>query len=419
MGINRLSYHFSCLLIIAFSCSLLAQETVSSSRFFSAALSDPQLDLHEKKLDYLKNTSHDLPFMEELSFRTETDEWDISRQEYTVRLDFNPKRERRSQKNYHQSTILAAESGRSTLIQNSLEDKYALWIEYFFYQKEKDIRKEELLILKDKFNVVGILAKTTGKYDLGDLIRIENDMDEMESSIQELELRMKELEMIVEDDLSASSAIPLNVANFISLSNLKNILDSLSNDVSSNPQFDIIEGDMAMKVAELDLEKAKNKKLLDFVQMKYAGDGNNTPYGREWSIGMGLNIPVKNSDILDIREIELEQLENQNAWDMAKIELEKRIQDRKRKMNSLFQQHNLLLQQQADHEKNYSLDHYTKTGTDPMVALKIKETQLEKQRDILDIEADIYFYYLDLLDYSGKLVSIPYVNYLTDTLERF
>jgi hypothetical protein len=385
----------------------------------SKALVGTQLDLHEKKLDYLKNTSHDLPLMEEVSFRTETDEWDIRRQEYAVRLDFNTKRERSSQKSYHQSTILAADSNRGMLIQNSLEDKYALWIEYFFYQKEKDIRQQELLILKDKFNVIGILAKTTGKYDLADLIRIENDMDNMESGIQKLELRMKELEMIVEDDLSTSSTITLDVANFIMLSNVKNMLDSLSNDASANPQLDIIEGDMAMNIAELDLEKAKNKKLLDFVQMKYAGDGSNTPYGREWSVGLALNIPIKNSDILDIREIELKQLEIQNDWDIAKLELEKRIQDRRRKLNSLFQQHELLLQQQAEHEQNYSLDYYTKTGTDPMVALKIKETQLEKQRDILDVEADIYFYYLDLLDYSGKLVTIPYVNYLTNTLERF
>lgn len=419
MRANWISYHFCCWLLMGFSCSLLAQETVSSSRFFSKAMSDIQLELHERKLDYLKNTSHDLPFMEEISFRTETDEWDIRRQEYTVRLDFNPKRERRSQKNYHQSTILAAGSGRNLLIQNSLEDKYALWIEYFFYQKEKDIRQQELLILKDKFNVVGILAKTTAKYDLADLIRIEDDMDDMEGSIQELDLRMKELEMIVEDELSASSVITLEMMDFISLSNMKNVLDSLPNDASLHPRLDIIMGDMAMNAAELDLEKAKNKKLLDFVQMKYAGEGSNTPYGREWSIGMGLNIPVKNSDILDIREIELKQLESQNAWDMAKLELEKRIQDRKRKINSLFQQHELLLQQQIDHEKNYSLDHYTQTGTDPMVALKIKETQLEKQRDILDVEADIYFYYLDLLDYSGKLVAVPYVNYLTNTLERY
>lgn len=419
MLVKDLSYYFYCILIIMSPHFLSAQETVSSSRFFAAALLDPQLDFHEKKLNYLKNTSHELPLLEGVNFRTETDEWDIRRQEYMVRVDFNTKRERRSQRNYHQSTILAADSDRGILIQNSLEDKYALWISYFFYQKEKEIRKQELLVLEDKLNIAGLLAKTTGRYDLADLIRIEEDMDNMEASIQELDLQMKELEMIVADDISASSVISLGITDFISLSNLRNVLATLPDSANLNPRLDIIEGDMAMNTAELELEKARSKKLLDFVQIKYAGRGSNTPYGREWSIGMGMNIPVKNSDILDIREIELEQLENQNAWEMAKLELEKRIQDRRRKIDTLFLRHELLLKQQADHEKNYSLDRYTQTGTDPMVALKIKETQLEKQRDILDIEADIYFYYLDILDYSGKLVATPYINYLTNDLKGF
>lgn len=396
-----------------------SSQTISSSQFLEKAISDPRLDYHEKKMDYLKNTSHELPVTESLEFRTETDEFDIRRQEYMFRMDFNTKRERKAQRAFHQSTILATDLEKDLIIKDNLEDNYQIWTNYYFYQKEIDFRKEELLVLEDKFKVAGILAKTTGKYDLGDLIRIEDDIDDIKSDIHQLETQMGYVKKIIGDVIEDSESATLDFSNFISLEKINTVLNTLPNEIVTDPDMDILQASIMKDNAEINLEKAQGQKLLDFVQMKYSGRGENTPYGREWSFGLGINIPIKNSDILDIKELELSKLESEESIERIRLRAKERILDRKRKIEMLFEQYDLLVQQLAENEKNYSLEHYAKTGTDPLVLLQIKESQLRRKRAILNVEEDIYMMYLDLMDLTGKMIEQPFVNYLSEGLDNF
>lgn len=435
MSTKDLLFRLSCGIIpflwLFFLNPVQGQKTVTSSQLFAKVLTNPQLDLYERKMNYLENTSHDLPVVEEVIFRTETDEFRLQRQEYTARLKFNSKAERNAQKQFHQTTITAEKSTKNNILLSHLSEKYELWTSYYFYENEKKIREQELEILKDKFKVIGILAKTTGKYDLADLIRVESNLDELEQDILELELRMNYIIEKVGETIKIYRSISLDFSNFISLETLrKTVMDLISpertleaidteSNINNHPDFNIIQGEINTTLAEIELEKAKQKKILDFVQLKYAGRNENTPYSREWSVGVGIKIPVKNSDILDIRSLELEQLESENELEINKLETKKRIEDRNAKIQILWNQRNLLTRQLAAYQKNYSLEHYAKTGTDLLVLLEIKENELKKKRSLLNIEEDIYFYYLDILELTGKMVEIPFVNYLSEDLKSF
>lgn len=422
-------YLLSLLFLGLFLNPLEGQKTVSSSELFSKILADPILDLYERKMDYLENTPHDLPVLEEAAFRTETDEFKLSRQEYTARFKFNSRAERRAQKQFHQSTINAEKGSRNNILLENLADKYELWTSYYFYQNEKIIREQELEILKDKFKVISILAKTTGKYDVADLIRIENDLDGLENDIFELNAEMRYISERISKDMKIYSSILLDTTDFItleslrktlmSLNSLERTLENITDQKLNHPDLNTIAGDINQTLAEIELEKAKQNKILDFVQLKYAGRDEDTPYSREWSIGLGLKIPIKNSDILDIRSLELDQLESEQELEIRKSEIEKRVEDRNAKIQILFAQRNLLIQQLVEHKENYSLENYAKIGTDPLVLLEIKESQLRKERTILNIEEDIYFYYLDILKTSGKMIEMPFVNYLSEDLGSF
>ena len=51
--------------------TLPAQHTISTDEFLRTALNDQNLLLHQQQLDFLKNTDYELPWAQELEFRTE------------------------------------------------------------------------------------------------------------------------------------------------------------------------------------------------------------------------------------------------------------------------------------------------------------------------------------------------------------
>lgn len=413
------AYLYSICLLVFVINDLKGQDKITSSQFFLRVLIDPKLDMYEGKMNYLENTSHRLPVLEEINLRTETDEFRPTKQEYTARFEFNSRAARQAQNRFHQSTIFKEKAEINNIFLDNLSRKYQLWTEYHFYKNEKDIQNEKLAVLKDKLKVIGILAKTTGKYDVADLIRIEEDLDKLEQRIFELDSRMNYYSKLVAQTLKTNESIVLDNSNFITLKTLKQTVKSLLLIENTHPDLNIIAKETNQIQAEIALEKANSKKILDFVQFKYGGTDKDVPHVQEWSLGVGLKIPVKNSDILDIRSLELEELESKNELKIRSIELRKRIEDRNAKIQMLFRERDLLAKQLKEYQENYDLEHYAKTGTDPLVLLKIKEIELQKKRAILTIEKDIYFYYLDILELTGKMSEMPFVNYLSEDLHIF
>jgi len=369
--------------------------------------------------DFLKNTNHKLPFTEAVQFRTQTDEFDIRRHEYSVRMDFNTKAERKAQQNYHQQVIQLKESLGIQIIQEQLESKYIQWTNHHIYQKELDIRKDELKILEDRFRVIKFLVKSTDNKNIADLLRIQDDIDNISMGIFDLEKQVEILPNYISNNQQGIRQDQLDYANFISIKKVKELVDNWESGIPRNTEIEESRQESNLILAEMEQERAASKKLLDFAQVRYAGRGENTPYGREWSIGLGLNIPVKNSKHLDILELQLEQLEKEEEINNIQQEIQTEINEYLVELSILFDKYELLQQQLQESLETYSAEAYIKTGTDPLVVLQIKSSQLRKQRKLIEIEQDIYENYLELLFSSGKIIESPFVNYLSEELETF
>ncbi len=412
--------YFLCtgLLMCFIHLGIQAQDTIRLSEYLATSLIDPRLDYQQEKLYFLENTNHQLPFTEELSFRTETDEFDIRRQEYLVRMDFNTKKQRKAQNALHQAHISSVSDDREQIILNNMERLYVHWAQYYIHQLEISNRKELLANLKDQFRVTGILLKTNERYDIADLVDLEDDMDDLQSEIHEMEVLSQQIQSLINQQMEQSDK-ELDITNFISLERIRSVMTTIPRNVESHPRNVTFRNTKAEKLAEIQVEKADQQKLLDFAQIKYSGRGENTPYGREWSLGFGLNIPVKNSGRLDVLELELETLEEQEDEATWKQRMNLRIQERYLELEAYLKQYDYLTEQLDNLKKNYSIEHYSKTGTDPMVLLQIKESQIKRKRAILNVENDIYMTYIELLGLTGQMVELPFVNYLSEQLENF
>ena len=68
-----------------------AQNTLSTSDILSSAKQQYVLSLQQQRIDFLKNSTHKLPLVDEMEFRTETNDFKLEEQQYVLRGRFHTK----------------------------------------------------------------------------------------------------------------------------------------------------------------------------------------------------------------------------------------------------------------------------------------------------------------------------------------
>ena len=80
---------------------MLGQQTMTATEFLGTAYQAPVVKLLQDQIKYQVTTDHTLPVIKELEIRTEFDEFDWAEQEYALRGEFNTKRQRKAQDEFH------------------------------------------------------------------------------------------------------------------------------------------------------------------------------------------------------------------------------------------------------------------------------------------------------------------------------
>lgn len=404
---------------LVFSFSANAQLLRTSSDILATALESQAVFLQNQKSDFLKNNSPKLPVFEEVEFRSETDEMDFNRQEYMLRLNVNSEKERRKLKHFNQARIQVLDLEKQLLLKEALQDRYFLLVQYIFRQKELEQAANLKLVLEDQIAVMRRLAVATTKFDLDDLIDAEDDLHELDRDI----LRMKgDLDYTIirlQQFLKTDQNFQIDTTDLVDLTEIKTIVDQLPKQSTSNLRLLEQQAQIDEVIAEYAFEDAEARKVIDFVQFKYA-NRDDTDYAKEWSLGFGLRIPTSRPNQLNFSELQLDQIEEENNYKNLELRLQARLQNGFRKKDLLFEQFDLVTRQLKESQSTYSMQNLNQlTGLPPLLLLQVKESQLKRQNRLLQIEYDIYLNYLDLIDLSGKVMEMPLRNYLSKGLKSF
>jgi hypothetical protein len=394
-----------------------AQNTISTSDFLSKALDNQAILLHERQLDFLKNTDNELPWADQLEFRTETDEMDLNRQEYLMRFRYHTRAERQAQRNLHQSDIQQQELKKADLLEEALLDHYFLLVKYVALDREINLLQQQQLVASDKLTVLQKKAAALSDFNLNDLLNAENRTHELELKKMELEGEFQQLKKTMSIPFGADENIQLDTTDILSITALINKIPLLPKAVATKSELAQRQLAIEKTGLELEKEKAENNWQLDYVQFKHASRDNLT-YVREWSFGMGVEIPLKGNNKLTKNEIMLERIELENRLALQTISLNERLQKKQQELNLKINQYNLATQQLSDSQLQFSYDNYPQfNDTDPLLLLNIKANILNRQGNLLNIEKDVYLLYLEIIELSGKAVEMPLRNYLNNNWE--
>lgn len=388
-----------------------AQTVLSSSDFLKNAQSATAISYEQQKVELLKNGTYEVPVIDKLEFRTQTDENEWKQQEYRVRMSPTGRKERKEYQNFHQTEIALAETEERAILQDALTNRYNLLVDWQDLTQSLVLLNQQKLVIEDRIMVFKRQALTVN-FDIANLIDAEDALHEIQQDILEKELMQKRMGNFIKKDLNLTADVQIDTTNQLTFTDLKNAIIDLNTPTETHPNLIQRQSKIAVINAEEQLEIARNSQWLDFVETRYKNDNNN-PLADEFSIGVGIRIPFKNQMQLDLNELAIDRLEEQNDLNLKTVELTEDIEEIQEKLTLLFQQHDQIAQQMKESQAQFSLDQFKKTGNaNPLTLLKIQENLLRRQASLQKLEARAFKYYIDLLDLTGRVVEAPLRNYL-------
>jgi len=415
----NITIRFSIFLLAFLMNWSLVQCQISSTDILASAKKDGIFLLEKQLKTSLENQPLKLPFLEKLEFRTEFNEFDFRRQEYTVRVSPHSPGQRKQQNNLYNTTLQIADAETKLRFFSALEERYTLLMAARFAEAFRKRSSELILVLEDEKTVIENQLQLGLNDDFSRLIDMEEELQEEAFSILELEQLKRKTERQFEQWLE-QPATDIDWSNFISIEKVRSQIATIDESSLVFHPF-VIRGEMrtnySQQEAMVELEKKKN--LLNFLQVRYSDNPNDLRQER-FSIGAGIFIPTKTGTTLKIKEIEMEQLEAANDVQKDRVELKEKQANLKNELEFLFEQWDLMTNQLTTYQQKYAPEKLLQKGiVKPTVLLKTKERIIKKQLLIQKTELDIYEKYIELLFASGKMMEMPLRNYLSEGLEEF
>ena len=393
------------LLIITFIFSLNASHAQVKMKSFSEYLLG---QLEENAINAPDRTKlypiyFNSPLIDEAEFRTETNEFDLSQMEYTLRLTGNSKNIRKYQNKIYQDLKTEYFFELDQTQEDFVEELYQEYLDHYFDLEKLNLRKRILPIYED---IITVLSKEDldGDLSVTDLIEASRKRDKLEAMIEFEAQRLGQNVLLIGDapqELKSVSAMEESLAGLL-------LLVDNNDAVVEKFELDKIEH-------QYQLEKAERDKRWDFAQLKYRGDPDDV-WQEKVSIGLGFRFPHSSKNSLDMIELQLEKMIEQEKYDRRKAEFEINSQqsyaDFVEKVNSYQSSLSLIENLKKYDELTKNIIPSSKREIIDILSLNIDA--IEEELNVVEAKEDLYDSYIDVIKSLGLFISNPGVNYLMD-----
>jgi len=346
--------------------------------------------------------AYKLPWIEELNVRSETRDWKLRKQSYSLRLRPVSLGERRASSQLYNSWQQELVYLKLDEVYDQVADIHELWIDQDFISRQIELKKQIVALLSD-------VEKVNAKQSLIDanklslLLAVKSRIAEINNGIiLDQKRRYDKLRAIsaqVQGDyiLQADS---IDVNGYIQ--SAKESLLATNRPYISNS--DLL--DLQVLRNEMELEKAENNRVLDFVSLEYRGPHDNYLEERV-SLGMSFNLPFFNGNQLSIAKIKVEQEQEQYKIEKVKQEsLAKLTKIRESIFSNVFEYNSYnKLYSEIEAENLQLISNMERQAIiNPSIKLNHRIQVIENKLSLLKIQESIVKNYLDYLRATDKYI---------------
>ncbi|MFW6245475.1 MAG: hypothetical protein ACOC36_06280 [Fibrobacterota bacterium] len=405
-----------------------SSQPIKLSAFLSTARKDVNFRTQTEKIDFLKNSTPDLPFIDEIEFRVE-DAVPFSkhlemheRLRYSVRIEPSGVREAFAARKVHRTALEYNVHKRDMMLNRVLGERYLLAFK-LLYTRAVMARTQELITLYE--DITHIHNRTTNSidFDFNSLIKSEDKLTDLKMSLVEqkhlvfsLEERVKSIYPGIRSvDFDTTGLLDINLVNE-ALSSAPIVIDSSNvylrerllklREAEAEYNHETVSGPRYIKFLELAFD---SDQLIDEKERKK--DRKDYDLSRAYSIELGFTIPALNTDKLDLNERRIDILDETEEFNELKAELIEEVTTLNGEIRTLVEQYNLLMERRNSIRKESSLNKYMRIeGEDPLVLLRLKERVIKSEIQMEEIRFDIYRKFIRKMDLSGELSRQPLRN---------
>ncbi|MDY6861820.1 MAG: hypothetical protein SV062_02405 [Thermodesulfobacteriota bacterium] len=399
------------------SCSSGAFE-IQISAFLATAENDYLLPYQNEKIHFLNSSSSNTPFLDRVEFRTESDEFEINRQRYSVRLYPNGWGETEAGKKIYDVTLQFNKTQYDLLFHQALKKRYTLIVDFLHTGTMIELHKKLMVLYEDR---VTAFKKNINSldFDINDLIEAEDALINLKLELMDMESMKRGIEDVIRVRLNAKESIKFDTDKIIGISFIEKNLYQFNR----TPDMDNVylrNSSLSLELARsrYNLEKSENKRFISFFEASY---DNEQRYDSEeaFSLQLGVNLPFINSNRLEINRRKLRYLAEKGENENLKARLSENLQIVTNVLKSFIRKHKVLLKKKENDHIESSIKTYSQIeGLNPMILLKIKESSLKRDIALERIKYEIFKKYIELLDVTGRLSDKPLKNYISMDLEE-
>lgn len=417
--VMKYTFALWCAILLHGLCT--GQALISSSQLLAASRLEPAYTIQGQHLTYIDDVDPHLPYINQISLRTQTDRFDPARQEYALRFNFNGLGEIAKTNEAQQSDVSSKAGLQRLYLQESLLRRYEGLASYHYRLRRLTVERALKQLFTDKANVLKKSGQLDGETDVDEFIKNEFDLDQIDLDIAEDE---SSLDYNLELMKSSTPSIPgewlPDTTGFITIAQIEVQLSQIPDTITNHPQLAIRQAKAGEIDAEYALEKAKSNQVLDFVQLRYANIPNLQDLQREFSLGFSFLMPFNGTSQLKMKELLIEKDEAYQNMLLYQNDLNERMTRAHLKLEALLRQYHLAEKKLEEHQNQFNLDEgLLPMGDAALLLLSARELQLKRQLNLLSLENDIMDEYIGLLDLTGMLSAMPSVNYLSASFETY
>ena len=346
--------------------------------------------------------AYKLPWIEELNVRSETRDWKLRKQSYSLRLRPVSLGERRASSQLYNSWQQELVYLKLDEVYDQVADIHELWIDQDFISRQIELKKQIVALLSD-------VQKVNAKQSLIDanklplLMAVKSRIAKINNGIiLDQKRRYDKLRAISEQAqgdyiLEADS---IDVKEYIQ-SAKESLLATNRPYISNSDMLDL-----QVLRNEMELEKAENNRVLDFVSLEYRGPHDKYLEERV-SLGMSFNLPFFNGNQLSIAKIKVEQEQEQYKIEKVKQESLAKLTKIKESISSNVYEYDSYnkLYSEIEAENLQLISNMERQAIiNPSIKLNHRIQVIENKLSLLKIQESIVKNYLEYLRATDKYI---------------
>ncbi|MCP4348549.1 MAG: hypothetical protein GY795_23955 [Desulfobacterales bacterium] len=389
---------------------------MTTDLFLATAENDSRLEIRRELVKYLENAPKGTPYIEKIEFRTQTEEFDITKQKYSLRFYPKAMGETECSRKLSGTAIKAAKAEHEAFLNTTLVQRYELILDYLETSSFLRLQKKLLAVCDDRITVLKKLSMSNLSFDINTLITAEDRYTELQLNIAELENRMVSVIRKIKTAAGSDARIAFDENRIIKVEIIEKMISSSEYvPVPGNIRLNSQKLKTELAKNQYDLEKTKDRDFLSFVGLEYDTDEYDD-LEKSFSFKLAFNLPgiSPNRDEITLRK--QGWMEEKIKYEDEKRAISEGISALSGYLKQLIRQHNILVNRNKESNAEVSFRKYMEMeGIDPLILLKIKESILKNDVRTNRINYLILRQYIELMNITGRLSEKPLKNYISST----